>query len=35
MLTIVRTPEDEYYGEFHGADLPEEVVFGDECIASL
>lgn len=32
ILTLVRTPDDEYFGEFHGPNLPDEVVLGNEGI---
>jgi len=32
IFTIVCTPNDEYYGEFHGTELPDEVVIGDAGI---
>jgi len=31
MFTLVRIPGDEYYGEFHGSQLPDEVILGDHC----
>jgi len=32
IFTLVRTPNNEYYGEFHGSILPKEVMVGDDGI---